>query len=187
MPKYTGQHAFDVGDVPGHQIRIFELRRTLPDNQPNCEGLKLVEQWLRGYSDYVDRNGPSWGYAVTMLENGDKIFAEFSSAVQTVVSPDGLHKTEATTVHKWTGGTGKYQGVRGIQRESTVFDPDKNFNENTCRGRILVQEIAEVVVPHFDGSFGSWLCQNGNYALDVPSATCMIGPHWGCGHDLRSD
>jgi hypothetical protein len=32
-------------------------------------------------------------------------------------------------VHKWTGGTGKYQGVRGIQRESTVFDPDKNFNE----------------------------------------------------------
>jgi hypothetical protein len=24
-------------DVPGHQIRIFELRRTLPDDQPNCE------------------------------------------------------------------------------------------------------------------------------------------------------
>ena len=22
--KYTGQHAFDVGDVPGHQVRIFE-------------------------------------------------------------------------------------------------------------------------------------------------------------------
>jgi hypothetical protein len=82
--KYTGQHAFDVGDVPGHQIRILELRRTLPDDQPNCEGLKLVEQWLRGYSDYVDRNGPSWGYAVTVLENGDKIFAEFSRAVQTV-------------------------------------------------------------------------------------------------------
>jgi hypothetical protein len=55
--KYTGQHAFGVGDVPGHQIRIFEMRRALPDDQPNCEGLKLVEQWLRGYSDYVDRNG----------------------------------------------------------------------------------------------------------------------------------
>jgi hypothetical protein len=126
---YTGQHVFDVGDVPGHQIRIFELRRTFPDDQPNCEGLKRVEQWLRGYADYVDRNGPSWGYAVTVLENGDKIFAEFSSAVQTVVSRDGSHKTEATAVHKWTGGTGKYQGVRGIERESTVFDPDKNFNE----------------------------------------------------------
>jgi endonuclease YncB( thermonuclease family) len=126
---YTGQHAFDAGDVPGHQVRIFEVRRTFPGDEANCEGLKQVEQWLRGYSDYVDRNGPAWGYAVTLLENGDKIFAEFSSAVQTVVSPDGSKKTEATTVHKWTGGTGKYQGVRGTQRESTVFDPEKNFNE----------------------------------------------------------
>jgi hypothetical protein len=99
------------------------------DDQPNCEGLKLVEQWLRSYSDYVDRNGTSWGYAVTVLENGDKIFAEFSSAVQTVVSPDGSKKTAATAVQKWTGGTGKYLGVRGIQRESMVFDPEKNFNE----------------------------------------------------------
>jgi hypothetical protein len=127
--KYTGQHAFDVGDVPGHQVRIFELRRTFSNDQPNCEGLKQVEQWLRGYSDYVDLNGPAWGYSVTLLENGDKIFAEFSGAIQTVVSPDGSKRTEATTVHRWTGGTGKYQGVRGIQRESTVFDPEKNFNE----------------------------------------------------------
>jgi hypothetical protein len=127
--EYTGQHAFDVGDVPDHQVRIFEVRRTFADDQPNREGLKLVEQWLRGYSDYVERNGPAWGYSVTLLENGDKIFAEFSGATQTVVSPDGSKKTVATTVHKWTGGTGKYQGVRGIQQESTVFDPDKSFNE----------------------------------------------------------
>ena len=126
---YTGQHAFDVEDVPGHQVRIFEIRRTLADEEPNCEGLKLVEQWLRGYSDYVERNGPTWGYSVTLLENGDKIFAAFSGAVQTTVNPDGSHTTEATTVHKWTGGTGQYQGVRGIQRETTVFDPDTNFNE----------------------------------------------------------
>ena len=66
---------------------------------------------------------------MTLLENGDKIFAEFVSATQTAANPDGSQKTEATTVHKWTGGTGKYQGVRGIQRESTVFDPDKNFLE----------------------------------------------------------
>jgi hypothetical protein len=32
-------------------------------------------------------------------------------------------------VTTWTGGTGKYQGVRGIQWDSTVYDPDKNLNE----------------------------------------------------------
>jgi hypothetical protein len=126
---YTGQHAFDVGDVPGHQVRIFEVRRTFPDDQPNCEGLKRVEQWLRGSSDYIDLNGPAWGYSVTVLENGDKIFAEFVSATQTTVGPDGARHTQATTVHKWSGGTDKYQGVRGIQRERNVFDPEKNFNE----------------------------------------------------------
>ena len=126
---YTGQHAFDVGDVPGHQVRFFGVRRSFGDGQPNCEGLKQVEQSMRGYSDYVDLNGPAWGYAVTLLENGDKIFAEFSGATQTTVGPDGAKKTLATTVHRWTGGTGQYQGVRGIQRESTVFDPEKNFNE----------------------------------------------------------
>jgi ABC-type hemin transport system ATPase subunit len=72
---------------------------------------------------------PCLGLAVTLLENGDKIFAEFSGAVQTVVGPDGSKKTTATTVHKLTGDTGQYQGVRGIQRESTAFDPDTNSNE----------------------------------------------------------
>ena len=84
---------------------------------------------MRGYSDYVDLNGPAWGYSVTLLENGDRIFAEFSGATQTVVGPDGPKMTEATNVHTWTGGTGKYKGVRGIQRESTVFDPEKNLLE----------------------------------------------------------
>jgi hypothetical protein len=46
---------------------------------------------------------PCLGLAVTLLENGDKIFAEFSGAVQTVVGPDGSKKTTATTVHKLTG------------------------------------------------------------------------------------
>ena len=34
---YTQQYTIDVGDVPGHQIRIFELRRTFPNDKPNCK------------------------------------------------------------------------------------------------------------------------------------------------------
>jgi hypothetical protein len=37
------------------------VRRTFADDEPNCEGLKQVEQCLRGYSDCVERNGPAWG------------------------------------------------------------------------------------------------------------------------------
>ena len=35
----------DVGDIPGHQVRIFELKRTYPDDKPNCEGLKRTNLW----------------------------------------------------------------------------------------------------------------------------------------------
>jgi hypothetical protein len=127
---YTAQHTIEVGDVPGHQVRILELRRTFPDGaRPNCEGLRLVEQWLRGYSDYVDLNGPGWGYAEIRLENGDRIFARWTGTSRTVVAPDGSRQSTFTGVTTWTGGTGKYRNVRGIEWDSTVYDPEKNLNE----------------------------------------------------------
>jgi hypothetical protein len=63
------------------------------------------------------------------LENGDKIFGEFSGASQTVVAADGSKKSTFSGVVVYTGGTGKYQGIRGLQRESSQFDPEKNFSQ----------------------------------------------------------
>jgi hypothetical protein len=127
---YTQQHALDVGDVPGHQVRVLELHRTYSaDTKPNCEGLKRTEEWTRGLSDYVDRNGQTWGYDVIVLENGDKIFAQYSGTSQTVVGADGSKKSTYIGVARYTGGTGKYQAVRGIERQTDIFDPEKNFNQ----------------------------------------------------------
>src|SRR6185369_16304366 len=122
-------HVIDVGDVPGHQVRILELHRTFPDDKPNCEGLKRVESWNRSYSDYTDRNGHVWGYLIVVLENGDKVFGELDGTSQTIVQPDGSKKSTTTEVTRYTGGTGKYQGIRGIQLGTTVFDLGKNFSE----------------------------------------------------------
>jgi hypothetical protein len=79
----TQQHVLDVGDVSGHQIRVYELHRTYANDKPNCENLKRTESWTRGYSDYIDRNGRTWGYDVTLLENSDKIFFQFDGTSQT--------------------------------------------------------------------------------------------------------
>src|SRR5260370_2080412 len=65
--KYTQQNVIDVGDVPGHQVRIYEIHRTYPTNPPVINGLKLVEQWTRGTSDYIDNNGTSTTYGVYVL------------------------------------------------------------------------------------------------------------------------
>lgn len=129
--KYTQQLAIDVGDIPGHQVRVFELHRVFSNAKPNCEGLKNVEEWARGYSDYVNRNGRGWGYGVTTLESGDKIYSEWAGTAQTVVAPDGSKKSTFHATSRWTGGTGKYQGVRGVGRSQDVFDPEKGLNQST--------------------------------------------------------
>ena len=46
--KYTQQRFIDVGDTPGHQVRVFELHRTFPSNRPVINGIKLAEMWARG-------------------------------------------------------------------------------------------------------------------------------------------
>src|SRR5215831_15048361 len=55
--KYTVQHVLDVSDVPGHQVRLFELRRSFPSNAPTINGVKMKESISRGLSDYIDTNG----------------------------------------------------------------------------------------------------------------------------------
>jgi hypothetical protein len=132
--NYTQQQVLDVGDVPGHQIRVFELHRTYANDKPNCEHLKRAESWTRAYSDYIDRNGRAWGYEVTSLENGDKIFAQFDGTSQTMVAADGSKKSTFTGVTRYTGGTGKYEGIRGFLRTSVVFDLDKNMNQQQTEG-----------------------------------------------------
>lgn len=127
--KYTQQLAIDVGDMPGHQVRVYEIHRAYPNAKPNCEGLKWVESWARGFNDYVDRNGRSWGYEVRTLENGDQIYVEFAGTVQTVVGSDGSKRSTYEGTTTWKGGTGKYQGVRGIERNHIVADVEKGFNQ----------------------------------------------------------
>jgi hypothetical protein len=123
--KYTQQHTIDVGDVPGHQVRAFEIYRTYPTNAPVFNGLKLKETWTRSVTDYVDGNGTSTGYNVYVLENGDKFFARYALIAQNA----GAGKLTTTTTGTITGGTGKFAGIQGLVRSSGTADPKAGFAE----------------------------------------------------------
>jgi hypothetical protein len=77
--KYTQQAAVDVGDVPGHQLRVFELHRTYSGGAPVIAGLKLTDQWTRGITDFTDGTGSSTTYSVFVMEIGDKFFSRAHS------------------------------------------------------------------------------------------------------------
>ena len=132
VTSYPQQLNIDVGDAPGHIVGVYELHTVAgPNAKPNCEGLKDKESWTHGYRDYRDHNGRAWGYTVTILENGDKIYQEFSGTTQTTTAADGSTKTAYNGVATWIGGTGRYQTVRGIERDHTVIDWAKGESKPT--------------------------------------------------------
>jgi hypothetical protein len=132
VTSYPQQLNIDVGDAPGHIVGVYELHTISgPNSKPNCEGLKDKETWTHGYRDYRDRNGHTWGYMVTTLENGDKIYSEYSGVTETTVAADGSTKTTTDIVESWTGGTGRYQAVRGIARDHTLVDWVKGESKPT--------------------------------------------------------
>ncbi len=120
--KFTQQHVIAVGDMPEHQLRLFEIDRSFPTNAPMFDGVQVREVWTRGLSDYTDTNGPATAYNEYVLENGDKVFTRVSLVAQNVVSPDGSRKNSSTSAGLVTGGTGKFLGIRGTMRSSSLFD-----------------------------------------------------------------
>lgn len=138
--KYVQQHTIDVGDIPGHQVRIYEIQTKFPNDPPVFEGVRVVESRASGYSDYVDINGRHWGYSTLVLENGDKIFTRNDGSSQTIVNADGSKKSTATGVTMLTGGTGKFRGIQGTLRYVTIFDPKAGLNEGQTEGVYWIEQ-----------------------------------------------
>ena len=135
--KYTQQHVLDVGDVPGHRIRIYELHRAYANDKPNCENLKRTGVEPRLFRLHRSQ-WPNLGIGRYLVQNGDKIFSQFDGTSQTTVAPDGSKKSTFTGVAGYTGGTGLYQGVRGDLKLNVVFDLDKNVNLLKTEGEYSV-------------------------------------------------
>jgi hypothetical protein len=120
--KYEEQHAIDVGDVPGHQVRVFSSHSVYAQEAPVYDGVKVKEAWTRALTDYTDGNGRLTGYSVTLLENGDKIFGRSEGTTQTTVNTDGSKVTKTYSVATLTGGTGKFKGIHGTLHSVTTTD-----------------------------------------------------------------
>ena len=127
--EYSEQYVIDVDDMPGHQIRIFEIHNLYKDPIENCEGLLLVERISWGNSDYTNGVGRVWGYQISIFHNGDKIFSNWSGISQKLTIPqDGATGLFTGTI-TITGGTGVNKGVRGTGVERAYFNPSTGYNE----------------------------------------------------------
>jgi hypothetical protein len=117
--KYTQQLVIDVGDMPGHQVRVFEIHRMFPADAPLINGIKLKETWTRGVSDYTNYNGPSSSYATYLFENGDRVFVRNTTLGQ----QNAAGKRANISVGQISGGTGRFAGIQGMTRGVGLADP----------------------------------------------------------------
>jgi hypothetical protein len=122
--QYIQQHLIEVDDVTGHQIRLYEIRRTFPQDAPVIAGLKLKEQLSRGLTDYTSNSGSGNFYSTYVLENGDKFFTRSNLVAHKAGS--GL---SAITVGQITRGTGRFASMQGEVRTLLTSDPAAGINE----------------------------------------------------------
>lgn len=138
--KYIQQHAIDAGDIKGHQVRILEVKRVFPKDTLVFEGVNVIEESDRGYSDYIDANGRNWGYSTFVLENGDQVFARWDGNAQTISGSDGTRKSTGISTSILIGGTGTFQQIRGTIRGSYTFDASRGINTGQWEGEYWIDK-----------------------------------------------
>jgi hypothetical protein len=131
ISKFTRQHSIDVDDVPGHQVRIFELNRNYGDSGPVIAGVRVKETWTRGMTDYTELNGPGVVYVTYVMENGDRIYARGHITAISTPSGEGKFALKNLAATNLVRGTGKFKGIQGVVRGETVADPKAGINQSS--------------------------------------------------------
>lgn len=134
--RYVRDHAIEVDDVPGHRVRVVEIHRTYTRNHPTVAGVKVVEEWFRGYTDYRNNSGPGRGYETWILEDGNKVFLEDHFTGMSEVTATGSRRGASYGASHFIGGTGPFAGIRGVLTGSVEFDtdPKTGYNRPSMRG-----------------------------------------------------
>ena len=111
--QYLQQHAIDVGDAPGHQVRVYEIRFDYPNKDLTFAGVTVKEAMVRGLSDYVNFSGPFTSYTVYTLEDGNKVFSRSTGTSLLTTGADGNRVVKFSGAENFVGGTGRFKGIRG--------------------------------------------------------------------------
>lgn len=111
--QYLQQHAIDVGDAPGHQVRVYEIRYDYPNKDLAFADVTVKEALVRGLSDYVNFSGPFTSYTVYFLEDGNKVFTRATGTSLLTTGADGNQVVKFSGAENFIGGTGKFKGIRG--------------------------------------------------------------------------
>jgi hypothetical protein len=120
--KYVEQHAIDIGDQPGHQLRVAKLFTKYGEQAPEFDGVKVSEVTSALTSDYVDGSGHFVVYALLTMANGDRIYERGDAITRSAPNEASSRKSTFAQVWTITGGTGNFNALRGTLRTAGGTD-----------------------------------------------------------------
>jgi hypothetical protein len=140
--EYTKEHIIDVGDRPGHQLRVYEIRVEYPANDLAFSGVKVKGSYVRGMSDYTNWSGAFTTYTVYSLEDGSQIFSRSTGTTQSQIGADGTRQGfRYSFVETFVGGTKRFKGIRGQQIGSGARAAGANvLSQQQSSGEYWIEE-----------------------------------------------
>ena len=140
VARFVQEHLVDVEDVPGHQVRVFEIHVDFQSIDLSFAGLKVKEAFIRGTSDYTNGSGTATSYHLFVLEDGNKIAMRDAVVGQAVPNPDGSKALKYSVIETFIGGTGRFRGIRGQLRENAVRVPGAKTVATDVTGEYWFEE-----------------------------------------------
>jgi len=113
MPSITGSFAgravsqcsVSVPDQPNHEMQLMQVNGVQKSPDPNWNDSQM-SYW--GSSDLIELNGMQRGYFTNQHRDGDRDCGTFEGKITTTGAQMAVEGT-----WKFTGGTGKYEGLTG--------------------------------------------------------------------------
>lgn len=134
--QFLQEHIIDVDDVPGHRLRVYEIRQDYPQRDLAFAGVVVKQGLSRNISDAINGNGSFTYYMVYSLEDGNKVFARGTGTTQA----DAIVGYRFVIVENFVGGTGKFKGMRGQVRGGGVRAPGANSLTVEWKGEYWIEE-----------------------------------------------
>ena len=98
----------EPGDAPGHMVMLTKAACTWP-TPLDIAGVKTKSAVDVGTADVHGSTGNQRGYSTSTMDNGDKASVSYQGTMK--MNKDGSGTFSGTW--KWTGGTGKFKGMKG--------------------------------------------------------------------------
>lgn len=128
------RYQIEVGDVPRHLLRLYDLRRIFTRRPPVFDGVAATEMRERGTADLIDEDGTESAYVTYLLADGNQVFGRYAGTMRSSRWPDGSWHHEIRGRIELTGGTGKYQRIRGSVTVRYVLDPGAESSQGESAG-----------------------------------------------------